>query len=75
MPPAHCEMLRHSSREGATLSGRPTVDVPVVVKPAIDSKKASVGPMSPERTKGAEPNAATPSHPRTTIKYTSRPET
>jgi hypothetical protein len=41
----------------------------------MESKKASTGPSSPERINGSDPTAATPTHPRTTIRKTSRPET
>ncbi len=68
-------MLRHNSSEGATSSGVEITELPVVVKPAMDSKKASDGPSSPDKTNGTQPTVATPSHPRTTIRYTSRPET
>src|SRR5829696_8717810 len=47
------------------------VEAPVVVNPAMDSKKASTGPMIPERTNGSAPAVATPNHPRTTIRNTS----
>src|SRR5918998_1333586 len=71
MPPVHWAMLRQSSTEGATSSGTRIVEAPVVVKPAMDSKKASTGPMSPEKTNGNEPTDATPNQPRTTMRNTS----
>src|ERR671916_651187 len=71
IPPAHCVMLRQSNSEGASLSGASTVEAPVVVKPAMDSKKASTGPISPETTNGRAPKPATPSHPSTTMRNTS----
>src|SRR5918998_1917235 len=71
MPPAHWVRLRQRSREGATSSGAMMVEAPVVVKPAMDSKNASTGPMSPARTNGTAPAAATPNHPSTTMRNTS----
>src|SRR3712207_1355723 len=71
IPPAHWVKLRQSSREGATSSGTWMVEAPVVVKPAMDSKKASTGPIRPEKTNGSAPAVATPSHPRTTMRNTS----
>src|SRR5215211_1156746 len=47
------------------------VEAPVVVNPAMDSKKASTGPMSPERTNGSAPAVATPNQPTTTMRNTS----
>src|SRR3712207_2685102 len=71
IPPAHWDRLRQRSREGATSSGTWMVEAPVVVKPAMDSKKASTGPMVPARTNGTAPVVATPNHPRTTMRNTS----
>src|ERR671916_1687989 len=71
IPPAHWVKLRQSSREGATSSGSGIVEAPVVVKPAMDSKKASTGPMSPETTNGSAPAVATPNQPTTTMRNTS----
>src|SRR3712207_2627095 len=71
IPPVHCVMLRQRRSEGARSSGASTVEAPVVVKPAIDSKKASTGPITPEKTNGDAPKVATPSHPSTTMRNTS----
>src|SRR5918994_7485931 len=71
IPPAHCVMLRQSRSEGARSSGASTVEAPVVVKPAMDSKKASTGPITPDMTNGSAPKVATPNHPRTTMRNTS----
>src|SRR3712207_1202791 len=71
IPPVHCVMLRQSRSEGARSCGASTVEAPVVVKPAMDSKKASTGPITPETTNGSAPKVATPNHPRTTMRNTS----
>lgn len=38
------------------------VAAPVVVKPAMELKKASTGPMTPARRNGAAPTNTTPAH-------------
>ena len=45
-----------------------TVAAPVVVKPAMELKKASTGPMSPERRNGAAPTNTTPNQHTTTMR-------
>ena len=42
MPPIHCKSPRQSSRPGATLSSPVITVAPVVVRPDMLSKKASV---------------------------------
>lgn len=74
MPPDHWVRLRHRSSDRATSSGVSTVEAPVVVYPPIDSKKASAGPIRPERRKGVDPTAATEIQPSTTIRKTSLPK-
>src|SRR5918998_6344963 len=74
IPPAHWVRLRQSNREDPTFSGG-SVAAPVVVKPAMELKNASTVPMSPERTNGNDPTAATLIQPETTIRKTSCLET
>src|SRR5215204_2710530 len=74
IPPIHWLRLRQSKSEGANSSGE-SVWAPVVVKPAIELKKASTYPTVPEKTNGKAPTIATTNHPTTTIKKTSRIET
>ena len=52
-----------TQRPSAPTSER--MDAPVVVKPDIDSKRASMG-LSPKRTYGRAPVTAAPSHPKAT---------
>ena len=42
MPPSQCVSERHSSTPGANASTRGRIDAPVVVKPDMASKNASV---------------------------------
>ena len=45
-----------------------TVAAPVVVKPAMELKRASTGPMRPERMNGRAPTSATPNQHTTTMR-------
>jgi hypothetical protein len=44
------------------------VAAPVVVKPAMELKKASTGPMTPARRNGAAPTNTTPNQHTTTMR-------
>src|SRR5215217_5877704 len=59
IPPIHWLRLRQSSKAGGSSSGV-RVAAPVVVKPAMELKKASTGPMRPESTNGRVPTSTTP---------------
>lgn len=72
MPPNHWIMLLQkripSGRDSILLK----IEAPVVVKPEIDSKYASVIlPIEPERKKGREPKRPALIHPRVTMAMTS----
>jgi hypothetical protein len=67
MPPIHWLRLRQSNRGGESSSGM-TVAAPVVVKPAMELKNASTGPMRPDSKKGRVPTSTTPSQHATTMK-------
>jgi len=67
IPPIHWLKLRQSSKAGESSSGV-TVAAPVVVKPAMELKRASTGPMRPERRKGAAPTSTTPNQLTTTMR-------
>ncbi len=45
-----------------------TVAAPVVVKPAMELKKASTGPMRPESMNGRVPTSTTPNQHTTTMR-------
>ena len=67
IPPIHCVKLLHRSMLRSTCSKLSITDEPVVVKPDMDSKKASIGPNVAEKMYGREPNIAIKSHPKATI--------
>ena len=67
IPPIHWVKLRQSSKAGESSSGV-TVAAPVVVKPAMELKRASTGPMRPERRNGAAPTNTTPNQLTTTMR-------
>jgi hypothetical protein len=67
IPPSHWLTLRHSSKEVESSSGV-SVAAPVVVNPAMELKKASTGPISPESINGAAPTNPTPNQHNTTMR-------
>ena len=69
MPPIHCRMERHSRTPGGMSSSPVRIVAPVVVRPDVDSKNASVTDRPRSLiTKGMAPKAAS----RTQVSETSR---
>ena len=78
MPPSQCVRLRHSRKLSGTASmagvpGPPRIVAPVVVKPDITSKKASVYDASvPDNTQGSAPTSDSRNHASATMAKPSR---
>ena len=73
MPPIQCVRLRQKSRPCGTASMSVRMEAPVVVKPDMVSKKASVKlGIAPESMKGSEPKREKSSQAKVTMAKPSR---
>ncbi len=68
IPPSHWLKPRQKRRPRGSEPGSEKIEAPVVVKPEIDSKKASSGEAMPASQNGSAPKTAALSQPTLTIR-------